>query len=136
VAKDAFVKELNKITAASAPAVQRWLDNVFGALAARLPNVHPAEDRYTDDILYIVTMPEFGLNAWKDCLERLPSGSHKMGCQWCIPSGARAIHSRAHSPKVGIGTIQETPHPLHLFVLLPYSRYSKNNTAAYSNEPC
>lgn len=127
-AKAAFVRESTMIAAASAPAVRQWLDNVFSALAAHLPNVHPAEDRYTDDILYIVTMPEFG-----ECLERQPRGSHKMGCQWYIPSAARAIHSRADSLQVGIVAVQETPHPLHLLVLLPYNGYSKWNTAACSS---
>lgn len=42
------------------------MDNVFSALQIRLANIHTVANQYADDILYIVTSPEFGLNGWKD----------------------------------------------------------------------
>jgi hypothetical protein len=42
------------------------VNNAFSALQTRHTNIHTVANQYANDILYIITSPEFGLNGWKD----------------------------------------------------------------------
>jgi hypothetical protein len=65
-AQQAFMAKSEQVYVDSRPAADQWVDNAFSALATRLPGILPVANQYTNDTLYIVTTPEFGLNAWTD----------------------------------------------------------------------
>jgi hypothetical protein len=65
-AQAAFEKKSRDVDVASRHSADQWVDNVFGALAGHLPGVQVPANTYQDDILYVVTTPEFGLNGSQD----------------------------------------------------------------------
>src|SRR5947199_5261937 len=82
-AQQAFMATSDQVDVDSRPAADRWVDNAFSALATRLQGIPTVANQYANDTLYIVTTPEFGLNAWKDSPG--PNGIQKWDATGPIP---------------------------------------------------
>jgi hypothetical protein len=61
-----FGKKSKEIDVLSREAAKQWLDNAFNALKTHLAEVPTTAEQYADDVLYIATTPEFGLNGWQE----------------------------------------------------------------------
>jgi hypothetical protein len=65
-AQHTFEAIADAIDVASRPAAKQWLHNVFSALETHLAQIPRMAGQYANDILYIVTTPEFGLNGFQE----------------------------------------------------------------------